>query len=339
MNRIITKAEIDECAEYVKICRTEVAKRVVGQSEAVDGILAALIAGGHVLLEGVPGLAKTLVVRTFADVSGLEFKRIQFTPDLLPADVSGTLIYEPGSGRFNVRKGPVFANLVLADEINRAPAKVQSALLEAMAEHQVTIGETTYNLPNPFFVLATQNPIEQEGTYNLPEAELDRFLMKIVLSYPSPEEEISIVRSNGCAADIPVRKVFSADSLEKCRSAVDAVTADDKILAYIVSIVNVTRPESEKRDVKKLSVSAAVRKNDIQHYISFGASPRAGIALLKCARVQALFAGRSFVLPEDVQAVATRVLRHRLVLNYEASADGVSADELIAKIIDLMPVP
>ncbi len=339
MDKVITKAELDECSEYIKNCRTEISKRIVGQTEVVDGILSGLIAGGHVLLEGVPGLAKTLAIKTFADVSGLEYKRIQFTPDLLPADVVGTLIYQQASGNFSVRKGPVFANLVLADEINRAPAKVQSALLEAMAEYQVTIGEETYKLPKPFFVLATQNPIEQEGTYNLPEAELDRFLLKIVAKYPSPEEEIEILRSNGKSSEIAVNKVFSESSLQKCRNAVEAITVDDKILAYIVSIVNATRPFTNQKEEKKLSLSALNHKNDLQHYISFGASPRAGIALLKCAKVFALFNGRSFVLPEDVQSVVKMVLRHRLVLNYEAAADSVSADDLIEKIVDLMPVP
>lgn len=328
--KVITKAELDECFEYIKKCRAETARRVVGQRDVIDGIIMALVAGGHVLLEGVPGLAKTLAVKTFADISGLEYKRIQFTPDLLPADVSGTLIYDQGSGKFSVRKGPVFANLVLADEINRAPAKVQSALLEAMAEHQVTIGETSYKLSEPFFVLATQNPIEQEGTYSLPEAELDRFLLKLVASYPSPEEEIEIVRSEGRAAEIPVSNVFSAHALQKCRNAVDAVTVDDKMLAYIVSIVNFTRPSPAQR---------TSRRTDIQRYISFGASPRAGIALLRCAKVHALFENRSFVLSEDIQAVAKPVLRHRLVLHYEAAADNVTSDDLISKIIDLMPLP
>ena len=326
---VVTKAELDECFNYIKKAREEVANRVVGQKDVIDGIIMALIAGGHVLLEGVPGLAKTLAVKTFADISGLEYKRIQFTPDLLPADVTGTLIYEQSSGRFNVRRGPVFANLVLADEINRAPAKVQSALLEAMAEQQVTIGENTYKLAEPFFVLATQNPIEQEGTYNLPEAELDRFLLKLIVHYPTPEEEIQIVKSEGRAEKIPVNKVFNSYALEKCRNAVDAVTVDDKMLAYIVSIVNATRANSVQPN----------RKNDIQRYIAFGASPRAGIALLRCAKVHALFENRSFVLAEDIQAVAKEVLRHRLVLNYEAAADNVNADNLIEKIIDYMPVP
>jgi MoxR-like ATPase len=340
MAHFITKSELDECSDYIQRCRSEAAKRVVGQLEVVDGILTALIAGGHVLLEGVPGLAKTLAVKTFAEISGLDFKRIQFTPDLLPADVTGTLIYQQQTGNFTVRKGPVFANMVLADEINRSPAKVQSALLEAMAEHQVTIGEQTYALPKPFIVMATQNPIEQEGTYSLPEAELDRFLLKLIVPYPSPEEELQIVKTNGNADKIPVEKVFNSEALLKCREAVDAITADDKILSYIVSIVNVTRPSAEQSENRHLgSNSAAVKKNDLLRYISFGASPRAGIALLQCAKVSALFAGRSFVLPEDVQNVAAPVLRHRLVLNYEASADGVTADDLISKIIDFMPVP
>ncbi len=328
----VTKEELERCSLYINACREEASRRVVGQSHVIDGILTSMIAGGHVLLEGVPGLAKTLAVKTFADMSGLDYKRIQFTPDLLPADITGTLIYEQTSGKFTVRKGPVFSNIVLADEINRAPAKVQSALLEAMAEHQVTIGSSSYRLPDPFFVLATQNPIEQEGTFVLPEAELDRFLMKLIVTYPTPEEEVAIVKTNGFADYIPVKKVFDEDALRRCRRALEAVTADDKIIGYIVSIINVTRPRELKREIKR-------NNNDILHYISFGASPRAGIALLRCAKVAALFEGRSFVLPEDVQKMAKPILRHRLVLDYEASADGVTADDLIDKIIDLMPLP
>ena len=324
----ITKVELTECSELINRCRAELSKRVVGQKEVADGIITALIAGGHVLLEGVPGLAKTLAVKPFAEISGLEFKRIQFTPDLLPADLTGTLIYEQAHGNFSVHKGPVFANLVLADEINRAPAKVQSALLEAMAEQQVTIGETTYQLPKPFFVLATQNPIEQDGTYSLPEAELDRFLLKVEAFYPTPEEEIAILKMNGKADSIPVNRVFSVEALQKCRQCIESITADEKILGYIVSIINATRPDE-----------SSTHHGDIQHYISFGASPRAGIALLKCAKVMALFSGRSYVLPQDVQDVAKQVLRHRLVLNYEAAADSITPDDLIEKIINLMPVP
>ena len=329
MEPTILKTDLEDCAKYIQACKAEVARRVIGQTDVINGILTAFIAGGHVLLEGVPGLAKTLAVRTFAELSGLEFRRIQFTPDLLPADVTGTLIYEHNTGKFLIHKGPVFSNVLLADEINRAPAKVQSALLEAMAEHQVTIGEASYKLAEPFFVLATQNPIEQEGTYNLPEAELDRFLMKIIVPYPTPEEEVKIVRTDGAAMDIPVRKIFSAAALQKCREIIQAITIDDRLVNYIVSIVNATRP----------SADAPLGRNDIARYISFGASPRAGIALQRCAKVSALFAGRSFVLPEDIQAFCKPVLRHRLVLNYEASADSVSSDDLIAKIIQFMPVP
>ncbi len=334
------KETFEWCHDLINSCREEAAKRVVGQQSVMDGILMALVCGGHVLLEGVPGLAKTLAVKTFSDISGLDFKRIQFTPDLLPADVSGTLIYEQSSGQFSVRRGPVFTNLVLADEINRAPAKVQSALLEAMAEHQVTIGEQTYKLPEPFFVLATQNPIEQEGTYNLPEAELDRFLLKLQMPYPSPAEEVQIVRNGGNPELVPVKKVFSADKLVKCRNLLSSITCDEKIIEYIVSIVSVTRPTPEKRSAQtRIAGSAAKNRDDILRYISFGASPRASIALHQCAKVAALFEGRSFVLPEDVKTVAPQVLRHRLVLSYEAAADSVTADDLIAKILSLMPVP
>ena len=331
MEAEISQNIIDECAKYIASCREEAARRIVGQREVIDGILTAVISGGHILLEGVPGLAKTLAVRTFAEMSGLEFKRIQFTPDLLPADVTGTLIYEQSNGRFLVHKGPVFANVVLADEINRAPAKVQSALLEAMAERQVTIGDNSYRLAQPFFVLATENPIEQEGTYSLPEAELDRFLMKIVVDYPSAEEEAKIVRSNGHAIDVPVRKVFPIEAINRCREAVEKISCDDKIYNYIVSIVLATRPSKEKRRERA--------RNDIERYIAFGVSPRAGIALLRCAKAAALFNGRGFVLPEDVQSVCKGVLRHRLVLNYEAASDGITPDDLIEKIVSLMPLP
>ena len=320
------------CRKVIDLCREEISRRVVGQKDVVDGILTAAIAGGHVLLEGMPGLAKTLAVRSFADVSGLDFKRIQFTPDLLPADVTGTLIYEQNSATFSVRKGPVFTNVVLADEINRSPAKVQSALLEAMAERQVTIGENTYKLPEPFIVLATQNPIDEEGTYNLPEAELDRFLLKLVVSYPTPEEEIAVVRTCGKAPDIPLRKILDAEKIFAMRKLVDSIKCDDKIVEYIVSIVSATRADKDKRQFKS-------RQSEFSKYISFGASPRAGIALLQCAKVQALFAGRNFVLPDDVKSAALPVLRHRIVLSYEASADSVTSDELIGKILSLMPAP
>lgn len=330
------------CKDIVEKCRNEAAKRVIGQTNVVDGILTALICEGHVLLEGVPGLAKTLVVKTFADISGLNFKRIQFTPDLLPADVTGTLIYEQQSQSFSVRKGPVFTNILLADEINRAPAKVQSALLEAMAEKQVTIGEKTYPLPTPFFVLATQNPIEQEGTYNLPEAELDRFLLKIQVRYPTVKEEIAIVKTAGLAALTAVNEVFSVAEFTKLKTLLDSVHVEDKIVSYIVSIITVTRnlPSDQPEATHARSAQNLGRqKLDFLKYIAFGVSPRGGIALFKCAKVQALFAGRDYVIIEDVKAVAPSVLRHRIVLSYEATADGITADNLIQKILDLMPVP
>lgn len=323
-----TEDDFASCRQTAQKCRDEAAKRLVGQTQVVDALLTALIAGGHVLLEGVPGLAKTLAVRTFAEISGLDFKRIQFTPDLLPADLTGTLIYEQNSGRFSVHKGPIFTNVVFADEINRAPAKVQSALLEAMAEKQVTIGEQSYKLPDPFFVLATQNPIEQEGTYNLPEAELDRFLMKIVVPYPQAAEEVAIVKTCGTAQDIHVSQVFNERLLRKCRALLEKIVCDEKLIEYIVSIVNVTRPTGHK-DVR----------SEITKYITFGASPRAGIALLQCAKVRALLEGRSFVLPDDIKACALQVLRHRLVLSYEAAAAGISQDEIISRILDWTPIP
>ena len=324
----INEKDLEECRILAEKCRQEAKKRLVGQDEVIDGIMTAFIAGGHVLLEGVPGLAKTLAIKTFSEISGLEFKRIQFTPDLLPADVSGTLIYEQAKGSFSVRKGPVFSNVVLADEINRAPAKVQSAMLEAMAEGQVTIGEETYKLPDPFFVLATQNPIEQEGTYNLPEAELDRFLMKLTVSYPTAEEEMQIVKTMGKAGDVSVNQILDAKTIKKFKSLVDEIVCDEKIIEYIVKIISVTRPAEKKSS-----------EYDITRYITFGASPRAGIAMLQCAKVTALLAGRSFVLPEDIKVVAPQVLRHRIVLSYEAAADGITSDEIISRILDFVPLP
>lgn len=324
----INETDLENVRSLVEKCRAEAKKRLVGQEALIDGILTAFVAGGHVLLEGVPGLAKTLAVKTFAEISGLDFKRIQFTPDLLPADVTGTLIYEQSRGSFSVRKGPVFSNVVLADEINRAPAKVQSAMLEAMEEKQVTIGEDTYKLPEPFFVLATQNPIEQEGTYNLPEAELDRFLLKLSVDYPTAEEEIKIVKTQGAASKVPVSQVLTARDLIRFRELNSQISCDDKIVEYIVQIISVTR-KSEKKQTE----------HDITRYITFGASPRAGIAILQCAKATALLAGRSFVLPEDVKAVAPLVLRHRVVLSYEAAADNITADDIIAKILDFIPVP
>ena len=322
----------EQCKLIADGIRKEASKRLVGQEKLVTDILTAFIAGGHVLLEGVPGLAKTLAVKTFSEILNLDFKRIQFTPDLLPADVTGTLIYEQNSGKFSVRKGPVFANVVLADEINRAPAKVQSAMLEAMEEHQVTIGEDTYHLPEPFFVLATQNPVEQEGTYNLPEAELDRFLVKLILTYPDAANEKLIVKTCGKAPDIPVSKLISQEEINALRSLSSKVNCDDKLIEYIVSVLNVTRPLNHQEKNQTGS-------HDITRYINFGASPRAGIALLQCAKVTALLNGRDFVIPEDIKSNALNVLRHRIILSYEAAADNVTADEIITRIIDTIPLP
>ena len=319
----------------IQSCRAEMGKRIVGQQNLIDGILTGFIAGGHVLLEGVPGLAKTLAVKTFAELSALSFKRIQFTPDLLPADLVGTLVYEQAKMSFSVRKGPVFANLVLADEINRAPAKVQSALLEAMAEGQVTIGDTSYILPSPFFVLATQNPIEQEGTYTLPEAELDRFLLKLLVPYPALSEEADIVRAS--ARDTGRERksgtpVISSEALSLIRADMQSVRCDDALVSYLVAVVAATRPLAEARKERR-------QRDDYLKYISFGASPRASIALHQCAKIRALFDGRDFVVPEDIKDVVPAVLRHRLVLSYEAGADGLCADDIIAKVLGIVPVP
>lgn len=333
-------ANMENIKKVVAGYHTEAAKRLVGQENLVDDILTAFVAGGHILLEGVPGLAKTLTIKTVAKLLGLDFKRIQFTPDLLPADVTGTLIYEQGKSTFTVRKGPVFGNIILADEINRAPAKVQSAMLEAMEERQVTIGEQTYKLPDPFFVLATQNPVEQEGTYNLPEAELDRFLMKLIVNYPTADNEIQIVKTAGKAANVPIKQVITSWDIEAMKTAADQVNCDEKLIEYIVSILTVTRPdETVKKQQTGRTIVNTTNTNDITRYIHFGASPRAGIAMLQCAKVHALFAGRDFVLPEDIKAVALNVLRHRLVLSYEAAADNVTADEIISRILDFVPVP
>jgi MoxR-like ATPase len=329
-------------ALLIDACRKELAKRIVGQREMVDGLLTALIAGGHILLEGVPGLAKTLAVKSLAQITGLEFKRIQFTPDLLPADLTGTLIWDQSRGNFSVRRGPVFANVILADEINRAPAKMQSALLEEMEERQVTIGEMSYALPDPFFVLATENPIEHEGTYSLPEAELDRFLLKLIVTYPTPEEEIGIVGRSQALSSVfepqkPLSPILDREAITQLRAAADMIHMDEKITEYIVSIVTATRPAPAMT-----RHSGAAKGHDAEglyRYVSFGASPRASIALYRCSRILALFAGRDFVSPDDVKAAAYPALRHRIVLSYEAEADGLDADTVIARILSHVPIP
>jgi MoxR-like ATPase len=340
-----------QSAELIDTCRKELAKRIVGQREMIDGLLAALIAGGHILLEGVPGLAKTLAVKSLAQITGLEFKRIQFTPDLLPADLTGTLIWEQAKGSFSVRRGPIFANVILADEINRAPAKMQSALLEAMEERQVTIGETSYPLPDPFFVLATENPIEHEGTYALPEAELDRFLLKLMVTYPTPEEELAIVGRNSSltapsrdgspsrdGAAGALSPVLDGAMIAMLRNAADSVHLDEKIAEYIVSIVTATRPAAAGSG--KARAQGVIKASEgLYRYVSFGASPRASIALHRCSRIFALFSGREFVSPEDVKFAAYPALRHRIVLSYEAEADGLDADAVISRILSHVPIP
>jgi MoxR-like ATPase len=328
--------------------RGELARHIVGQAEMIDGLLTALAAGGHIILEGVPGLAKTLAVRSLAEITALQFKRIQFTPDLLPADITGTLVWEQNTGTFTVRRGPVFANLILADEINRAPAKVQSALLEAMEERQVTIGETTYPLPDPFLVLATQNPIEHEGTYALPEAQLDRFLLKLLVRYPLPDEEVRIVErqeaeGGNAGAFRPLTPAPEPSFREILGAAARAVRVDRRITEYLVSVAAATRPPASRGPAFGAPRSGeGERRPDregLYRYIAFGASPRASIALYRCCRVRALFEGRAFVTPEDVKAAALPVLRHRIVLSYEAEADGLDADGVISRILALVPSP
>lgn len=300
---------------------------IVGQKHLVDSLLIGLLSDGHILLEGVPGLAKTLAIKTLAQLVNTEFSRIQFTPDLLPADVIGTLIYSQMTESFQVKKGPVFSNFILADEINRAPAKVQSALLEAMQEHQVTIGSTTFDLPSPFLVMATQNPIEQEGTYQLPEAQVDRFMLKVIIDYPTIEEEKQIIRENlnGLKADI--KPVVEASEILNARKIVNQVYLDEKIEQYIADIVFATRyPER-------------YRLENIKPLITFGGSPRASINLAKAARAYAFINHRGYVVPEDVRSVAYDVLRHRIGLSYEAEADNVTGEEIISKILNKVEVP
>ena len=306
--------------------RTEIGKRIIGQETMVNGLLMGLIAGGHVLLEGVPGLAKTMAVQTLAEVLDLDFKRIQFTPDLLPADLVGNMIYRQETGTFEARKGPVFTNIVLADEINRAPAKVQSALLEAMQEKQVTLGNETFILPDPLFVLGTQNPIEQEGTYPLPEAQLDRFLMKLKVDYLSDAQELQILRRMGVEKKISVNKILTAERIKELRDTANQIRFEGRIEEYIVAIISATR------ETDRIVFPYA-------KYIDFGASTRGSLGLHRCARVAALFEGRDYVLPEDVKAVTYDVLRHRLVLSYEAESEELTADDVIEKILKVVPVP
>lgn len=300
---------------------------IVGQKHLIDSLLVALLANGHVLLEGVPGLAKTLAIKTLAQLIDAKYNRIQFTPDLLPADVTGTMVYSMQKEQFQVKRGPIFANFILADEINRAPAKVQSALLEAMQERQVTIGDNTFKLDSPFLVMATQNPIEQEGTYPLPEAQVDRFLLKVVIGYPTRNEEKEIIRQNINPEPKVVRPLLRPENVIEAQKIVEQIYLDEKIERYIVDIVFATRFPSE------------YGLQDLQGIISFGASPRASIGLAKAARAYAFLCGRGFVIPEDVRAVCHDVLRHRIGLTYEAEANNISADEIISDILNKVEVP
>ena len=318
---------VQATGQWVAPLRAEIGRVIVGQQGLIDRLIVALLAGGHVLLEGVPGLAKTLTLKTLAQALSAEFRRIQFTPDMLPADIVGTLIYNPRTGEFETKRGPVFANLILADEINRAPAKVQSALLEAMQERQVTLGDHSFPLPSPFLVMATQNPIEQEGTYPLPEAQVDRFLLKLLVTYPSPDEELHILETAATTAPAAlIEPVVTTHELLAAREAAEAIYVDDTIKRYIVSLVVATR------DPARLGL-------DLQQLIKSGASPRATIALTLAAKAWAFIAGRGYVTPQDVKAIAADVLRHRVGLTYEAEAEDVHADHVVARILDNVVIP
>ena len=319
--------KIEQNSAFVTNLVTGMNQVIVGQKHLIDALLISLLSDGHILLEGVPGLAKTLAIKTLSQLVDADFSRIQFTPDLLPADVVGTMIYSQKDENFQVKKGPVFANIVLADEINRAPAKVQSALLEAMQEHQVTIGEKTFTLPNPFLVMATQNPIEQEGTYQLPEAQVDRFMLKVIIDYPTLEEEKAIIRENLQGKMPEVRPVTTAEEIIRAREVVNMVYIDEKIEQYIADIVFATRyPER-------------YGMSELKDLITFGGSPRASINLAKAARAYAFIKHRGYVVPEDVRAVAHDVLRHRIGLSYEAEAANVSSEEIVSKIVNKIEVP
>lgn len=314
-------------SDFINLIQRGMDQTIVGQKHLIDSLLIALLSNGHVLLEGVPGLAKTLAIKTLAQIIDAKYSRIQFTPDLLPADVIGTMVYSVKSEQFQVKKGPIFANFVLADEINRAPAKVQSALLEAMQERQVTIGDNTFGLDEPFLVMATQNPIEQEGTYPLPEAQVDRFLLKVVIGYPSKEEEKVIIRQNITNEREEIKPLLKPEEILEAQKVCEKIYIDEKIERYIVDIVFATR------------FPADYGLNDLTSIIAFGASPRASISLARAARSYAFLRGRGYVVPEDVRAVAHDVLRHRIGLTYEAEANTITADEIISTILDKVEVP
>ena len=323
----LIQERVQKQSRFVAQIRAEVGKVIVGQSYMIDRLLIGLLADGHVLLEGVPGLAKTLTVRTLSSAIRARFQRIQFTPDLLPADLIGTLIFDPKESSFKTKKGPIFANLILADEINRSPAKVQSALLEAMQERTVTIGESTFELDDPFLVLATQNPIEQEGTYPLPEAQVDRFMLKLSVGYPSRDEELEILRRMSGGEIPPVSTVVSPEELIEARNAVRSIYMDPKIERYIVDLVFATREPGR------------YGLSDLESLLSIGASPRASIFLSRTSRAHAFLEGRGFVTPEDVRAVAMDVMRHRIIVTYEAEAEEVTPEDVVQRVLDTIEVP
>ncbi|MBU4312437.1 MAG: MoxR family ATPase [Candidatus Omnitrophica bacterium] len=318
--------KVKEASLFVQQLNNELSKVIVGQKYMMDRLLVALLANGHILIEGVPGLAKTLAVKTLSSCIQTKFQRIQFTPDLLPADLIGTLVYNPKDGKFTTKKGPVFANLILADEINRAPAKVQSALLEAMQERQVTIGDSTFKLDEPFLVLATQNPIEQEGTYPLPEAQVDRFMLKIKISYPDKKEEKEIMERMAGHEPQEVKPVVSSDDIAKAREIVSEIYIDEKVKDYIVDLVCATRnPEEYNLDIKNL--------------VAYGASPRASIYLNIASKAHAFIRGRGFVTPEDVKTVGMDILRHRIIITYEAEAEEMTSEDIVKRVFDQIEVP
>ncbi len=313
--------------ELAKKALAEVNKVIVGQYKMIERLAMGLLTGGHILLEGVPGLAKTMAIKTFSEILGVKFQRIQFTPDLLPADLIGTLVFNPKTGEFNVKKGPIFANIILADEINRAPSKVQSALLEAMQEHQVTIAENTYKMDEPFLVLATQNPIEQGGTYPLPEAQVDRFIMKVIIKYPSKDEERLILEKNTTGKPVKVENILTSEDIFRIRTDIYSIYLDDKIKDYILDIVFATRAP-DKYNMQQLNP-----------LILYGASPRATIALASVAKAKAFLEGRGYVIPDDVKEIAHDVLRHRIIVSYEAEAEEIKPEKIITQILNTIPIP
>lgn len=330
MNTEITtlNEKVKKESGFVEILKTEISKAVVGQKYLIERLLVGLLANGHILVEGVPGLAKTLSVKTLSQAINAKFQRIQFTPDLLPADLIGTLVYNPKEGTFTTKKGPIFANIILADEINRAPAKVQSALLEAMQEHQVTIGENTFELDNPFIVMATQNPIEQEGTYPLPEAQVDRFMLKLNITYPNKEEEHKILKTMSLTNNIiTINQVVDPNEILKARQVVNEIYMDEKIEKYILDIIFATRePQQYKLD-------------ELSNLIQYGASPRASIYLTLASKAYAFLQGRGYVIPQDIKNIGIDVLRHRVIVSYEAEAEEKTSEDIIKKIFDEIEVP